>query len=545
MNRKDRRRAAHDAHRGKATFSPALRGQSSAAAGPLPEAERLHNSGRFSEAAALCQSILATDSDNAEALLILGSAASELGETKVARECLARSVALRPDDARAWLVLATHWLRSGDNASALQACQTALAAAPRFAAAHVTLGSIRAAARDYTAAEAAFRRALALAPTLVDAQVNLGSALFCQGRLEEAEAMQRRALSLQPNHIHALKNLAATLRALGNYSDALAAYRQATVVAPRFAEAHRDEALLLLLLGQFVEGWSKYEWRLRASTRGAAPIQGQRWSGERRAGGTVLLQAEQGIGDTIQFLRYIPLVAQRCDRVVLHLPASLARLHGEALSAAAEVSTFAEPLPAFDCHAPLLSLPGLFATTLDSIPVLVPYLRAPPESIENWRRELAGDDRICVGIVWAGNPDHENDHNRSIPFAQLLPLFADRRVHFYSLQIGERAADLRTAVEGTVTDLSGRLGDFAETAGAIEAMDLVISVDTAVAHLAGALGKPVWLLLPHVPDWRWLLDRIDSPWYPTMRLFRQPRRGDWREVIARIERELSCFARRG
>jgi tetratricopeptide (TPR) repeat protein len=545
MNRKDRRRAAHDAHRGKATFSPPPRARSSAAATSLLEAERLHNSGHFSQAAALCQRILADDSDNAEALLIFGSAASELGEAGVARACLERSVALRPHDARSGVVLATHRLRSGDHASALQACQAALAAAPRFAPAHAALGSIHAASRDYAAAEAAFRRALALAPTLVDAQINLGSALFCQGRLEEAEAAQRRALVLHPNHVHALKNLAAALRALGNYDEALAAYRQATVVAPNFAEAHRDEALLLLLSGQFEEGWPKYEWRLRASTRGVAPIQGPRWNGERRAGGTILLRAEQGIGDTVQFLRYVPLVAQRCDRVLLHLPASLARLRGEALSAAAGVSTLTGPLPDFDCHAALLSLPGIFATTLDSIPARVPYLSAPPDSIENWRRDLAGDGRLRVGIVWAGNPDHENDHHRSMPFAHFLPLFADSQVHFCSLQVGERAADMRAVQDGAVTDLSARLGDFAETAGAIEAMDLVICVDTAVAHLAGALGKPAWLLLPHVPDWRWLLNRDDSPWYPSMRLFRQARRGDWGEVIGRIEGELRRFARRG
>jgi tetratricopeptide (TPR) repeat protein len=545
MNRKDRRRAAHHGNPGKAITNHRIGGRSSGAAALLSAAERLHNSGRFSEAAELCKTVLAEDEQDAEALLILGSAASELGEARVARACLQRSVALRPGDARAWVVLATHLLRSGEGESALQACQTALRVAPRFAAAHVALGSIHASARKYALAEAAYCRALALAPTLLDAQVNLGSALFCQGRLEDAVAAQRRALALQPNNVHALKNLAASLRALGNYGEALAVYRQAVAAAPHFAEAHRDEALLLLLLGQFEQGWAKYEWRLRASTRGAVPIEGARWSGEHRAGGTILLQAEQGIGDTLQFLRYAPLVAQRCDRVILSLPPSLARLGGDALSAAVQRTTFAEPLPPFDCHAALLSLPGIFATSLDSIPACANYLRAPPGSSEGWRREFASDGRMRIGVVWAGNPDHENDHNRSIPFAHMLPLFGDRQVHFYSLQVGERTADLQAAADADVTDLSGRLGDFGDTAGAIEALDLVISADTAVAHLAGALGKPVWLLLPYVPDWRWLLDRDDSPWYPTMRLFRQARRGDWDEVVARVGRELGLIVRRG
>ena len=543
MNRRDRRRAAHHGNPGKATANHHIGGRSSGAAALLSAAERFHNAGRFSEAVELCRTILAEDRQNAMALLILGSAASELGNAGLAHACLQQSVALRPGDARAWVVLATHLLRSGDSELALQACETALRVAPGFAAAHVAMGSIHASARRYVLAETAFRGALALAPTMVDAEVNLGSALFYQGRLEEAVAAQRRALALQPRHIHALKNLAASLRALGDYGGALTVYRQAVAAAPHFAEAHRDEALLLLLLGQFEEGWAKYEWRLRASTRGAAPIEGPRWNGERRAGGTVLLQAEQGLGDTLQCLRYVPLVAQRCDRVILNLPPSLARRGGDALSVVAQRTTFAEPLPPFDCHCALLSLPGIFATSLDNMPACTNYLRAPAGSGDGWRREFASQARMRVGVVWAGNPDHENDHNRSIPFAHLLPLFDECEIDFYSLQVGERAADLQAMTDGSVTDLSERFHDFADTAGAIEALDLVISVDTAVAHLAGALGKPVWLLLPFVPDWRWLLDRDDSPWYPTMRLFRQARRGDWNEVVARVGRELRQIAR--
>jgi tetratricopeptide (TPR) repeat protein len=345
-------------------------------------------------------------------------------------------------------------------------------------------------------------------------------------------------------HFHALRNLAASLRALGNYEEALAAYRQAIAIAPHFAEAHRDEGLLLLLLGRFGEGWTKYEWRWRASTVGAHPIKGPRWNGELLAGRTILLQAEQGVGDTLQFLRYGPLVAQRCGNVILQLPPSMARLCGDAISAAARVVSFDEALPAFDYHAPLLSLPRIFATTLDTVPARIPYLRAPPRCAEGWQREFADIGGMRVGIAWAGNPDHENDHNRSIPFGHLLPLFAGCQARFYSLQVGERSADLRAAADLGVADLSERLTDFGETAGAIEALDLVITVDTAVAHLAGALGKPVWLLLPSVPDWRWLLVREDSPWYPDMRLFRQVRRGDWAEVVARVAHELELIARR-
>jgi tetratricopeptide (TPR) repeat protein len=538
MNREHRRRAARIQRQSGAATGHAP-GAAYGVAGLLPAAQRLHNEGRFSEAAEICGQVLALEPRNAEALLILGSIAFNTGNAITARAYLEQSIAHRPADPRAWILLSSVLVSDGDVPTAVQACQRALEIAPDFPAAHVTMGSILASQRQYGPAEAAFRRALDLRPDFVDAEINLGSALFYQGRLEEAIAAQRRALGLQARNVHALRNPAASLRAMGQYEEALAAYRQAGTIATQFAEAHRDEALLLLLLGRYEEGWTKYEWRWRASALGARPISAPRWNGEPLDGRTIILQAEQGIGDTLQFLRYAPLVAGRGGNVILNLPASLKDLGGEAMSAVAHVTTFDEPLPACDCYAPLLSLPRIFATTLDTIPTRIPYLRAPAGRAEKWQRELSAGGGRRVGVVWAGNPGHENDHNRSIPFARLLPLFAVPDVQFFSLQVGERAADVQAAADRPITNLSARLVDFGETAGAIEALDLLISVDTAMAHLAGALGKPVWLLLPHVPDWRWLLEREDSPWYPGMRLFRQAGRGDWEGVIGRIIRELS------
>jgi tetratricopeptide (TPR) repeat protein len=541
MNRKGRRRVASSGRRDNTGNAPT--GAPNLVA-LLSEARRLHSHAHFDEAAILCGRILVQDPSNAEALLIRGSAASQLGDP-AAREYLMQAIACPTAQPQAWLVLISHLFQIGEVQAALETCQEALRIFPCFPAAHAALGNLLASRREFELAEAAFRRALALQPDFLDAEINLGSALFYQGRVEEAVAANRRALARDPRHIHALRNLAASLRALGSFEEALAAYRQAIGIVPNFAEAHRDEALLLLLLGRFEEGWRKYEWRWRASSVGANPIRGPRWNGEPLGGRTIVLQAEQGIGDTLQFIRYAPLVAQAGGVIILNVPPSLARLCGSAISAATRTVPFNEILPAFDCHAPLLSLPRILGTTLGTIPARTPYLSAPPDCVACWQRELSGLDGMRIGVAWGGNPAHENDHNRSIAFSHMFTLFASRRVRWYSLQVGEREADVRTAAEFGIVDLSTRLTDFAETAGVVTALDLVITVDTAVAHLAGALGKPVWLLLPHVPDWRWLLDRDDSPWYPSMRLFRQTRRNAWPEVIANVARALSLAVDRG
>jgi tetratricopeptide (TPR) repeat protein len=539
MNRKDRRRAAREERQNGSEPGVLSQSTRSSIADLIASATELHNRGQFAETMRLCRQILAIDRDNPEARLLLGSVASNMGDVAAARGHLERAISSRPQDPRPWVIISQNFLRTADYEPALGASERAIEIAPNFPPAHLTLGHALASQRKFDLAESAFRRALEINPAYFDAEANLGSCLFYLGRLDEALASHQRALAMSPEHPLALKNLAATLRALGRFDDALESYRRATSAAPLFAEAHRDEALLLLLLGRFDEGWSKYEWRWRASTLGAKPIDGKRWDGRPLAGRTILLFAEQGIGDALQMLRYVPLVAAKDGRVLLRMPPSLLRLAGAALDGAVLVSQDADP-PPFDCQAPLMSLPGLFATATSSIPAAVPYIRPPKDSREQWRRRLAGDGRR-VGIVWAGNPDHENDHNRSIAFAHLRPLLGNKAVQFYSLQVGPSSADLSQTETGII-DLSSRLEDFGETAAAIDALDLVITVDTAVAHLAGALGKPVWLLLPYVPDWRWLLERDDSPWYPTMRLFRQSRRGDWDEVIARVAQELSIHA---
>lgn len=543
MNRGERR----SAQRRQRLARPGQRGAPQGRPPPdtsvlLEAARSRHGAGRLSEAAELYRRLLAGDPQNAEALLQFGAVEFQLGRLAQAFALVERSIALRPEHPFGWLLLSTLMIAGENLAGAAAACQSALALAPGLAAAHAGQGDVWAASEKFDLAAAAYRQAVTLEPKYVEAWINLGTALFRQGRIEEAVAAHRQALSLRPDHAHAYRNLATAWRELGRLDLALAAYRRATELAPDFAEAHRDEALLLLLLGRYEEGWAKYEWRWRANERGARLAEGRRWMGENIEGRTILLQSEQGAGDTIQFLRYVPLVAGRGGRVVVDLPNSLLRLVQTGLSGVAEVRDRDLPPPQFDCCAPLLSLPHIFGTTMGTIPAAIPYLHAPASYVEEWRGDFAGLRRPLVGLAWAGNPDQENDRNRSIEFERLKPLIDAGSAQFVSLQVGARSADPASSGVTSMVELPARLTDFCETAGAIMNLDLVITVCTSVAHLAGALGKPVWLLLPFVPSWRWLLARDDSSWYPTMRLFRQKTSGAWDEVIAQVGRELAAFA---
>jgi hypothetical protein len=266
------------------------------------------------------------------------------------------------------------------------------------------------------------------------------------------------------------------------------------------------------------------------------------WRGESLGGKTILLHAEQGFGDSLMLLRYAPLVAARGGRVVVEVPRALERLAARLAGGPYTLVAAGQPLPAFDLHCPLMSLPLAFGTTPETIPAAVPYFSAAPDAIARWRARLATAAGMKIGIVWAGNPVHLNDASRSIALDRLASLFELPETQWYSLQVGERASDLAKLPAGRITDLAPDLTDFAETAAAISALDLVISVDTAVAHLAGALGHAVWILLPFDPDWRWLLERGDSPWYPTARLFRQPKRGDWDSVVHALRDALRELA---
>lgn len=415
---------------------------------------------------------------------------------------------------------------------------------PANAAAHANLALVRHARGDYGGALAGCDEALRVQRQFPEAHYNRGNALRELGRLEDAIASYERALRLKPDFVGPLVNRARTLRDLGRFDAALAGNARALALVPDLAEAHLNQAMIHLLRGDFERGLPEFEWRWREGQLAGArrDFAVPQWQGDTDpAGRTVLVHAEQGLGDTLQFARYAPLLAARGARVVLEVQPPLRELL-RSLTGGVEVIGRGDALPAPDLHCPLLSLPLAFGTRLESIPAPVGYLKADPARVARWQARLGPAAGPRVGLVWSGNPDHNNDRNRSLSLAALAPLFGPG-FEFVSLQPAIRPADQAVLQSGQLAlhHFGDDLQDFADTAALASLMDLVIAVDTAGAHLAGALGRPLWLMLPWLPDWRWLLGRANSPWYPTARLFRQPRAGDWASVIAAVGGALEDF----
>jgi hypothetical protein len=374
--------------------------------------------------------------------------------------------------------------------------------------------------------------AIRIQPAQALGYINLGNARIAQGKLDEAESAYRRALEIEPQQPDAMTNLAHAQYFRGEFDLAAANYRAVLQNSPDFAAAHMGLSMILLTQGKFAEGWRHYDWRwkvreLRIRPRGEAP----RWDGSPLNGKTILLYNEQGFGDTIHCLRYLPMVAQRGGKIVLACHTELIPLLKDYPDVERCVPVD-QPLSEIDAVCPMLSLPAIFGTPADGINFPSPYLHAPVEESRIWNERLATDHRRRIGIAWAGRPTHPNDHNRSLP-PDLLRPFADLPdIRLISLQFGREPAALK------LDDWTGEIKNFAQTAALVQNLDLVICVDTAVAHLAGAIGKPVWVLLPLVPDWRWGLGTESTPWYPTMRLFRQQRLGDWAPPLRRVFEEL-------
>jgi Tetratricopeptide repeat len=382
-----------------------------------------------------------------------------------------------------------------------------------------------------------YRQALHLQPANAEAHINLGIGLWDQNKLAEAMASFQEALRLHPASAEARTKLGMVLADQGKLAEAKVCFQQALRLQPANAEAHTSLAILQLLHGDFAQGWPEYEWRWQCKRFNKLPTLSQPlWDGAPLSGRTLLVQGEQGLGDTLQFVRYLPLVQKSGGKVVMRCQPLLRRLL-QSCAGIDQVVAYDTALPPCDCRMPVLSLPRLLGTTLATIPAEVPYLRPDPNEESRWRAELAALVGFRVGIAWQGNPEHPNDCRRSVPLEQFAPLAGVPEVRLVSLQQGPGSEQLAGAAF-PITALGERLADFATTAAVVRALDLVVCVDTAVAHLAGAVGAPVWVALPFLPDWRWLLDREDSPWYPTMRLFRQPQPGQWAEVFATIAAEV-------
>lgn len=420
----------------------------------------------------------------------------------------------------------------------------AIEISPNLAEAHRYLAAVHLKMGHFEAAKAAVTRATELQPDNPETLLTLGNVHRMRNELFEAEAACRRALDIRPAFLGAWVNLANIYRAENRIPEALAACERALAIAPESPQAHLNAAMSLLVSGDLPAGWPHAEYRHLMGLGGAGRVFPQPlWTGEPLPQKTILLHGEQGFGDSLQFLRFVPLVEEKVGKVCIEIQTPLKELVAASFPHL-HVLHHGETLPEFDVHCSLATLPFVFSTSLETIPSRVPYIQVPQAKVDRWRGFFGEDRRLRVGLAWAGNPTHPNDNNRSIPLRDLLPLFAAvPDVRFFSLKKEMSPADAAT-LEATprLTPLAPQLGNFADTAALIEQIDLTIAVDTSVAHLAGALGRPVWVMLPFSPDWRWLLDRDDSPWYPTARLFRQPTTADWSTAIAQVAKALQGWA---
>jgi tetratricopeptide (TPR) repeat protein len=478
----------------------------------------------------------------AEQLSNLGLAFQKRGQIEEAIKCYIKSIQLNPNSADTCSNLGSILQEREKFEEAIEYHEKALRLNPKHAVANYNLGSVFQKKGQLEKARIFYDIALQINPTNALAYNNLGTIYFQEkGRLEQAITCYRKAIQINPNYSNAYSNLGISLQEKGLYDEALACYKKALNLSPSHAEAHFNAAVILLLNGNLKDGWQEYEWRQKTNDHlfSQRSFSKPLWNGTDIKGQTILLYAEQGFGDTLHFIRYAPIVSQHGATVIVECQKELASLL-QNIEGVHQVIAYGNQLPYFDIYWPLLSLPLVFNTTLETIPSDKHYISADSILVEKWRDRLNHrDSKLKIGLVWAGNPAHKRDYCRSCSLDIFSSLFEIHNVVFYSLQKGKEAELTKNAFQKmNFIDYTNELNDFSDTAAFIENLDLVISVDTSVAHLAGALGKPVWTLLSFVPDWRWLLDRGDSPWYLSMRLFRQPSLGDWESVISKIKDEL-------
>jgi tetratricopeptide (TPR) repeat protein len=524
----------------------------------VQQAIALHDSGQLVRAGQIYQEILSDDPGHTEALGKLAALTIQAGNPGAAVRLLDSALLNEPDNAiyHCNRGAALERLRQWD--AALHSYEQAIVIKPDLPEAHCNRANVLRELRQLPGALAGYDRAIALKPGYVNAYINRGKVLMDLGQPDAALDSYNRAIALNPDNADVYYNRAVLLGRMSRPDEAIASYDQAIAIRPGFSSAYFNRALASLLSGRYEQGWADYEWRWQNEriqlSRERRNFPQPRWTGaEPVSGQTIFIYGEQGLGDTIQFCRYVPLLAARGARVILEAQKPLVGLMGS-LAGVAEVVAQGDPLRDFDYHCALMSLPLAFRTTVATIPAPLPYLRSDPERTRAWRDILGQQRKIRVGIVWSSGvrpnePQLLDLCLRNIPLARLAAL-RHPDIEFYSLQKGQPAeSELANLAAGNsldfpIIDLTRRLNDFADTAALMENLDLVISVDTATAHLAGALGKPVWILACFNACWRWLQDRTDSPWYPTARLYRQPASGDWDYVIRHVSADLVKFVNR-
>ena len=544
----------------------------------LKQALSLHRAGNLSEARQDYQQILVIDPRHFEALQLLATLHSQSGRNEQSLVLFERATQM--DGIRPELFSnrgnALKNLKRFDEA--LMSFDLAIRLKPDYAEAHFNHGNVLKEMESFDAALLSYAKAIRIKANYIEALKNQGATLQTMGRFEAALAAFSMALCLQPGDAEATNNMGTALQALSRHDeairhydaaitvspeysdafynrgislhrtariqDALISYETATRLNPEHVDAHWNRSLALMLLGKLEEGWRLYEWRLKKNDLKSEYYEGPEtvWRGktdinEKR----LFIHAEQGLGDIIQFVRYLPKVDALGAEVIFQAPPSLMAVLST-LRTRATIITTSDKLPDFDAYCPLMSLPNVFKTSLNSIPAETPYLFADDKKTASFMARLGLKRTPRVGLVWSGSSRHANDDNRSVSLEELLPLL-ELPIEWHSLQQEYRPTDLHTLKRRpNIHRHDSDLHDFSDTAALVACMDLVISVDTSVAHLAGAMNKPVWVLLPFIPDFRWLLGRRDSPWYPSARLFRQQRPGDWTSVLDDLRKELLGLA---
>ncbi|MDX1948748.1 MAG: tetratricopeptide repeat protein [Pirellulaceae bacterium] len=479
--------------------------------------------------------------DLADAHGNLGHVFKARGRLDEAAASFRQAIALRPHFPEALNGLGSVLSSLRQPAEAAQCLEEALRQRPGYPDALNNLSAVLTQLNRLDEAEAACRQALGSRTNQVLAHNNLGNILRAQGRLDEAVQSFRQALALRPDYAEAHSNLGIALRDQGKLDEAIASFRTAIRLKPDLPAARTNLSFALLLVGQFAEGLAEYEWRWRFPPGPPARLAGPQWDGSPLVGRRILLWAEQGLGDTIHFIRYANIVKHLGGWVIVECqPPLVALLSGKA--GIDELIARGEPLPPFDLQAPLMSVPFILGTTSETIPAEESYLESNPAATQKWNEHFAGSPTFDIGIAWQGDPTFGGDRERSIRLAEFAPLAAIPGVRLVSLQKGFGSEQLAAMNEQfTVTDLGpelDRMAAFHDTAAIMRSIDLVVTSDSAIAHLAGALGVPAWVALPWIPEWRWQLGREDSPWYPSLKLFRQPRAGDWPAVFRRMAEEI-------
>jgi tetratricopeptide (TPR) repeat protein len=546
----------------------------------LDRALALHRKGQLADAAALYRKILRRNPRHADALHLLGVIETQRRNLSAAVELFDRAIELNPQNATFFsnrgnalkdmkrldealtsfnhaIVIKPDYAEALNNrgvvlhemkrsGEALASLVRALAIKPDYAEAHYNRGNALSALKRLDEALTSFNRALAIKPDYAQALYNRGIVLSDLRRLDEALASYVRALAIRPDHIEALNNRGVVLRELKRVDEAITSYDRAIAIEPDFADALYNRGLAQLLCGDYRRGFGGYEWRWKAKDFSSTPpeISAPKWQGEDIAGRSILVFSEQGLGDAIQFARFLPLLIERGAKVTFLCPAKIVRLLRPLSTKIVFGSSLTEQ-GTFDCQCALMSLPLWLGTDLGSIPSRMPYLEPEADLAAEWKQTI-GKAGFKIGIAWQGKPGGKIDQGRSVPLCEFTSFARRPGVRLISLQKNYGVDQLMNLPAGVTVETLGDEFDggpdaFIDTAAVMSGLDLIVTSDTSIAHLAGALGLPTWVALQHVPDWRWLLDRDDSPWYPTIRLFRQQTPGDWSTVFRNMTVELDAI----